>query len=94
MNLRSLLRLLIPIVLEIINSLQSREECPGDVCPPVKMELTELATDLDTPTTYSAGLDFWKCIDYQGLFDALKAIIVIVRNALAGSCPDDEKKVG
>jgi hypothetical protein len=94
MNFRSLLRLLIPIIIEIINGLQAREECPDGVCPPVKMELTELATDLDTPTTYSAGLDFWKCIDYDGLFTAVKAIIVIVRNALAGVCPDDEKKVG
>lgn len=93
MNFRSLLRLLIPIIIEIINGLQSREDCPDGICPPLKSEITSLADDLDNPRV-GTNADFWKCIDYQGLFDAAKAIIVIVRNALAGVCPDDEKKVG
>lgn len=89
MNWRAIIKLLLPIIIEIIGNLEVKDECPDGVCPPVVEDLRALQTQLDEPSVQSTG-DFFKCFDFQRFFNAVTEIANTLRDSLSGVCPPEE----
>lgn len=87
-NWRNLIKMLLPIIIEIIGNLESREECPDGVCPPVVEDLRSLQSDLDQPSAQSAG-NFFSCFDFERFFKAVTEIANVARDAISGTCPGE-----
>ncbi len=81
-----LIKLLLPFLLELIGQIGSREECPGGVCPPdLEAEVSALNSVVNGPGAQSVG-DFFKCLDYKAFFEAVSALVAVLKSAMAG-CP-------
>jgi hypothetical protein len=85
----SLIKLLLPIIIEIIGNLEHDPDCPDGVCAAAKAKVVALQERLDQPTTASFG-DFLKCLDFQRFFAAVTEIVDVIRDAMSGCAPIDE----
>lgn len=82
-----LIKLLLPILIELIGNLENEPECPGGICEEAKAELQSLQSEMLKPR--SAGFaDFIKCLDFERLFKAVLELVAVFKAALV-SCPPD-----
>ena len=81
-----IIKLLLPLLLELIGQLNTREECPDGVCPPeLEAEVSALNSVVNGPGAQSVG-DFFKCLDYKAFFEAVSALVAVIKAAMSG-CP-------
>lgn len=82
-----IIKLLLPLLIELIGNLEDQPECPGGICEQAKTELQSLQADLQQPRTAGFG-DFVKCLDFERLFKAVLELVAVFKAALV-SCPPD-----
>lgn len=85
-----IIKLLLPLLLELIGQLGERDECPDGVCPPeLEAEVSALNSVVNGPGAQSLG-DFFKCLDYKAFFEAVTALVAVIKAAMSGCPPIDD----
>lgn len=82
-----LIKLLLPILIELIGNLENEPDCPGGICEDTLDELQSLQNEMGKPRAAGFG-DFIKCLDLERLFKAVLELVAVFRAALI-SCPPD-----
>lgn len=89
MNWLGLIKLILPIIIELIGNLGEKDECPDGVCPPVEEDLRSLQVELDEPRIQVSTSQFFECFDFARFFGALSEVIAVLRDAFNGVCPPE-----
>lgn len=85
MNFIGLLLKLIPLLRELIDLLQSSDDCPPGACGDLQARLTNLQEEAESPK--AAGfLDFVRCLDIPRFVAAVRELIDVIMDAMR-QCP-------
>lgn len=82
----TIIKLLLPILIELIGNLKQREDCPGGICDEVAADLELLNADVTSGVSAKGIGDWLGCIDWLRLINAVKEIIAVLRDA-RDQCP-------
>ena len=82
-----IIRLLMPLLIELIGNLENEETCPGGICDEAKAELQSLQVEIDKPRA-NGLFDMVKCLDFRRLMDAVIEMVAVFKDAL-NQCPPD-----
>lgn len=90
MNLIGLIRLLLPLIIELIGNLKNAEDCPEEADDLLhQAEVLNFSANytFDEEGTRAQSIGDWiKCVDFNRLFAALKEIVQVISDA-RNQCP-------